>query len=208
MNQNFIGHYDEWRTKRINKIISFYGREFFRNKTLLEVGCGYGEIGACFFKLGALVTCSDARAEHLLVLKERYPKIQTIYADLDNEWPFRKKFDIVIHMGVLYHLKNIDYSLKNSCNAAQYLILETEVCDSFDPYMKISMVEEGYDQAFNGVGFRPSPRYVERVLSENSMMYIRSNDNLNASIHGYDWPLLGSGAWRMGERRFWFCYKK
>jgi hypothetical protein len=39
MIKNFEQHYVEWREKRIAKIEKIFGQDFFKNKTILEVGC-------------------------------------------------------------------------------------------------------------------------------------------------------------------------
>lgn len=71
-NRTFIDHYFEWRAKRVAAILNHYNPSFFFGKSLLEVGCGYGDIGTVFSNLGAAVTCSDARAEHLSIIRERH----------------------------------------------------------------------------------------------------------------------------------------
>jgi SAM-dependent methyltransferase len=203
----FTGHYDEWRAKRIAAIIGHYGSSFFLKKTLLEVGCGYGDIGNVFSKLGAEVTCSEARPHHLKVIRRRYPEVSVVQADLDSEWPF-KEFDIVIHMGVLYHLSSYIEPIKNACRSCRHMILETEVSDSDDPTYAPLVKEGGFDQALNGTGIRPSADAIEAVLRDCGMRYERvTDDRCNSGIHRYDWPVTNSKTWVSGLRRFWFVEK-
>lgn len=206
----FAVHYVEWRKRRIDAILQHYGEYAFRGRTLLELGCGQGDIGATFAKLGARVTASDARAEHIAIARERHPQIEFVCADLDNEWPFNRHFDFILHQGLLYHLEPTHRSLHKACQACDHLILETEVCDASDP-TTVVLVEEkqSYDQAFNRKGCRPSASRVETVLAQEGLCFERVNDaRCNSGFHVYDWQCSESGNFRDGLRRFWFANPK
>ena len=47
----FNDHYIDWRIKRISKILELYDKDFFNNKSILELGCGLGDIGKEFISL-------------------------------------------------------------------------------------------------------------------------------------------------------------
>jgi len=208
--EEFAGHYLKWRKQRIDAIVEHYKLQFFAGKNLLEVGCGHGDIGAHFQKLGAIVTCSDARPENLAVARNKYPEISTVLADLDRGWPFDDNFDIVIHMGLLYHLKEAEKPIREACAASWNLVLETEVCDSDDPNDILIVDEESrdYDQAFGGKGCRPSPAYVERILHDCGMTFTRIMDaRCNAEFHVYDWQVQNTKTWRSGLRAMWFAHR-
>lgn len=206
--KHFSGHYIGWRAKRLAAILSHYGPSFFFNKKVLEVGCGYGDIGAVFAQLGASVTCSDARRRYLDVVRERHPEINVVQANLDEEWPFEHQ-DLVVHMGVLYHLSHYIEPLQRVCRGCDFMVLETEVCDSDDPSFVVQTKEKGYDQAISGTGTRPSADAIERVLDSCGMKYERITDaRCNFELHRYDWQVTNSGAWQHGLRRFWFVERK
>jgi hypothetical protein len=42
---SFKGHYNNWRKTRIDKILSIFDKEFFKGKTVLELGAGHGDFG-------------------------------------------------------------------------------------------------------------------------------------------------------------------
>jgi len=86
----FVDHYPEWRRKRIAAIRDHYAPGFFHDKSLLEVGCGFGDIGAPFVDLGARVTCSDGRPGHVAEVTRRYSEVCAVVADLDKPWAFRE----------------------------------------------------------------------------------------------------------------------
>lgn len=203
----FQEHYQHWRSQRTSAIISHYGPLWFKGKRVLELGCGHGDIGSIFSLLGADVTFSDARSEHLDTLRQRYPFSNTVLANCENEWPFEGRFDLILHLGLLYHLKDFEFSLNKSLDFGGNVVLETEVCDSNDPN-QVSFVKEddaGYDQSFGGVGSRPSPAYLERVFHDRNASFERLTDaSCNSSFHCYDWRITNSGEWRHGLRRLWF----
>jgi SAM-dependent methyltransferase len=203
----FNDHYDDWRQKRIKAIENYYSVKFFNAKSILEIGCGYGDIGGHFANHNAVVTCSDAVQEYLIECKKRYPKVQTLQSDLDNNWPLGK-YDIIFHMGVLYHLKDYQKTLKEATKSCTYLVLETEVINSLDSCF-VNTNEDGYDQAFNKVGVRPSQKAIEEILDECNFDYeLVMDDRCNSGFHSYDWKLEDNKQYSHGLRRFWFCKQK
>ena len=203
----FRGHYDNWRVSRMNGVKKYILPDYFNSKTLLELGAGYGDIGNMFYELGAIVTSSDVRPEHLHVINQKYPHINTLKIDCDND-SIQYKYDIIVHWGVLYHLKEIEIHLEKISQKCDILLLETEVSDSNDNQFYVSTNEAGDDQAFNNKGIRPSPSYVESVLEKNGFQFKLIKDPiLNSEFHCYDWDITSSNTWRHGLRRFWICWK-
>ena len=107
----FTGHYNGWRTSRMNGVKKYISPEYFKSKTLLELGCGYADVGNMFYELGAIVTGSDCRKEHLENVNKKYPHIKTLLFDGDKD-SIQEKYDIIIHWGLLYHLKEIEIHLE------------------------------------------------------------------------------------------------
>lgn len=203
----FQGHYNGWRESRMNAIMKYIPIDYFKFKKLLEVGCGYADIGNEFYKLGANVTSSDVRKEHIEIVKQRYPHINTLYIDGDID-EISYHYDVIVHWGLLYHLYEIENHLKMISCKCDVLLLETEVADSDDPNFYIKTQENGSDQAFNSVGIRPSPSYVERILTQNGFQYKLIVDPiLNSDFHIYDWNVKNTNTWHHGLRRFWICWK-
>jgi hypothetical protein len=203
----FVGHYDGWRNSRMNGVKKYIKPHYFNNKTLLELGCGYADIGNIFSRLGAIVTSSDGREEHLRVVNQRYPHIRTLLIDGDNINAL-EKYDIIVHWGLLYHLKEIETHLEKVLQKCNVLLLETEVSDSDDKDFYIKTNEDGPDQALNNQGIRPSPNYVESILEKNGFRFKLIKDPiLNSGFHCYDWEITNSNTWRHGLRRFWICWR-
>lgn len=207
----FDGKYLEWNQKRIKAIIEHYGVNFMSGKKVLDLGCGHGDVGAAFYRLGAEVTAVDAREEHLKIVEKKHAGLKTVKLDLDNDWAFgNQKFDIIIDLGLLCHLRDYEKHLMSVCKATQHLILETSVCDSEDPYKVITFSENKgiYDWSLNGMGSRPSPAAIERILKNCGMDFKRvDNNKLNAGTFKYDWASKNNGEHSNEKRRMWFAWK-
>lgn len=210
----FGGHYVAWRQSRMNGLDKWLGHDFWKGKTVLEVGCGFADIGNTLHDRGAIVSCCDASESHIEHVKEKYPHLNSFVYDMDS--PFEqvgtehcKRYDVVLHFGVLYHLASTNKHMDDICQYCDWLILETEVNDSDGDYVLIR--NEGtlyYDQAYNGWASRLSAKHVEIALERNGMEYTRYDDSiLNARFHIYDWPEQPVGDWVPGHRRFWICQK-
>jgi hypothetical protein len=201
-------HYHEWRENRIKTMMKYLGNDFFENKSLLELGCFTGDIGRILHSYGAKVSCCDVRDEHIQQIKSLYPFLYAFQLDCDRSFKI-DYFDIIIHFGLLYHLKNIRESLLSLKNRCKYLILETEVCDSQNSDDIIYVKEDGIDQAYHGIGCKPSATLVEKYLDEADFSYKMIMDrDLNSSFHVYDWEVENTRKIRSGLRRFWICTNK
>jgi SAM-dependent methyltransferase len=207
----FDGKYFDWNSKRIKGIVDHYGYKFFYGKKLADLGCGYGDLSGTLYRLGSEITAVDVRQEHLKVVSKKFPGVKIVRANLEGPWPFHgTKFDMILDLSLICHLASIDEHLKAVCSSTTYLILETAVCDSDDPYKIIQIPEakEVYDLAFNGTGSRPSPAYVERILTDYGMSFKRMDKTkFNSGDYIYDWVALNNGSTDIHKRRIWFCVK-
>jgi cyclopropane fatty-acyl-phospholipid synthase-like methyltransferase len=205
--------YVELRKNRIKAIVDNFGVEWFKDKKVLELGCGHAEIGNAFYELGANVTSTDARAEHLEVVNERYPQLHTVLCNLNDDWPFDNDYDFIINTGILYHLENYETFLKHCFQSCENMFLESIVTDFKNPNYVIYSSEGGEDQAFLGIGCHPSEANIEKIIKENHFTFKRCfKSELNAGIHLFDWKRENSILcykyinekfhWL---RRAWFC---
>jgi len=210
----FLDHYIDWRIKRVNFIEKLYGKQFFKDKTILELGCGHGHIGRYLQnQLGAKVTFADGRQGHLDTLKEVMPNAETICFDQNNPWDLNRTFDIVLHWGVLYHLDNWKQDLESTSKHGNLIFLESEVCDSEDPEFEIKLEQvDGYDQDLGKFSTRMSSAAVEEKLIDLEFLYNRfDNTDLNSDFHCYDWACdintNKPAHYTKGHRRFWIAEK-
>lgn len=214
--QPFSGHYEAWRETRFAYILSRFGPDAFKGRSLLEMGAGHGILGSRFQELGAAVTCAEARADHVATGAARFPAQRFVCQNLEEDFRHLGIYDVVLHTGLLYHLAQPERHLRWLAEVTgEWLILETEVADSDDPEFILNIAEqsEAYDQSFVGVGTRPSAAYIERVLRSAGFTVERCDDpRINSGFHRYDWPVTNSDTWRFGSwehglRRFWLCRK-
>lgn len=207
---NFEGGYNESRPKRIREIVEHFGMEAFEGKTLLEVGAGYGHIGAEFANTyGAIVTCTDARAEYADVIRERHPQLTADVQDLEAPWPYEDKFDYVLLMGVLHHInpEYVPILLKDVCTRTGVLVLEHEVQDDEDPYKIDGIDRPHYDQSVHKLGCRPTTNYIERVLTEEGMQFKRCMDPRLDGPAQFTWQPGQGSQYGGGARRMWLAWK-
>jgi SAM-dependent methyltransferase len=207
----FDGKYLDWNQKRIKGILDHYGHKFIYYKKILDLGCGHADICGVFHRLGADVTAVDARQEHLKIASKKYNGIKIICNDLDKEWPFGQNFfDIILDLDLSCHLANFEEHLRQVCGACNHLILEASVCDSDDDKKIVSVLENKhiYDLSFNGVGSRPSPAAVERILTECGMNFCRQDSGkYNCGSYTYDWEIKNNEECDVNKRRLWFAVK-
>lgn len=207
----FDGKYFDWNQKRIKGIVDYYGYKFFYGKKLADLGCGHADMSGVLYRLGSDITAVDARQDHLKIVTKKFPGIKTVKGNLDGPWPFHgQNFDVVMDLGLICHLAAFENHLKVVCSSTTYLVLETAVCDSDDPYKCIQVPEgkEVYDLSYNGMGCRPSAAAIERVLAECHMSFKRvDNARFNSGDYVYDWQPKNDGSTSISKRRIWFCTK-
>lgn len=204
----FQGTYDGWRKTRIKKIEEVFGKYFFMDKTILELGCGYGHTGKYFSEvLKSKVTFAEGNKSFIEFIQKNNPTSEVLLLDQDKDWNLEKKFDIIIHWGVLYHLENWKEDLLNTMKHSDLIFLESEVANSDDDNFEFKFEDhDGYDQAVNKKATRPSANFIEKIITENGFSFERFDDaSINYHNHRYDWVVTNDPEKRekYGRRRFW-----
>lgn len=186
----FGGFYNEWRRRRVAKLEQVFGTGWFAGKKVLELGCGYGNIGRYFQALGADVTFSDARTELLDEVKRRDPAAKVILLDQNTDWSLGATYDLVIHFGVLYNLDEWARDLALAAQHSKWLAVETAVnrfVNRVEFKIKAPTYDHTYHGPFNSLGSLPSELMVEDVLAAQGMSYRRYDDkDLNFDTWKYD----------------------
>lgn len=202
------GGYNESRSKRITVMVDHYGKDALRGKTMLEVGAGYGDMGAEFARThGMKVTCTEGRPEYVEQIKERHPKVEAALQDIEQPWPFTEKFDFLLVLGVLHHINpaSIEPTLKEAFAISDNIVIDHEVTDKEDPYLIVTEDERGTDQSIRGVGCRPTTAYMERLFTELGMQFERCTDDRINGPADFTWEAGEAPA--IGPRRFWFVWR-
>lgn len=204
--------YPHWRTTRINKLLQIYGADGFAGMKILELGAGLCELGAFLAELGAEVTCLEGRAEQVAFARLKHrnvPNLRIEQADLEEDFSRFGRFDLILNVGLLYHLKNVDGHMATCFSMADDVVLETVVCDSLDPHKIIftSGRSDVIEESLHGHACRPSPFYVERLAQEHGFIVERHfSADLNASNGQfvYDWEHKSDGdLGGFHQQRFW-----
>jgi hypothetical protein len=182
-------YHPNWQENRIKYILSLYDKDFFKGKTILELGPYNGFIGSYFQSIGSHVTSIEGRLENVENIKKDYPNIENIiHYNLDTDkWEWGN-FDIIINFGLYYHLHNFHKEhLTNCINNCNIMFFESVIYDS--DISEIYFREEvGEDQSLSGMGGTPTLKYIENIFIKNDIDYeIHDSSNLNGDNHLYDW---------------------
>lgn len=119
------------RITKLNSILKL------QDKTVLEIGCFEGVHTLGLGMYGAKVTAIDSRIENVVKTIVRcgmYSFAPTCYVcNVEDEADFQNlpTFDVIHHVGVLYHLRDpIDHLLKIKSKARNGLLLDTHYATS------------------------------------------------------------------------------
>lgn len=190
------GIYPAFVRGRIRNITDHAGPGWFKGKTVLEVGCGYGYAGELLEGMGAIVTSLDARAEHIDVVKRRYPKRATAVKDLNKDsLKDLGRFDSVVAIGLLYHLENPAFCIKEIAAITPIVYLCSIVFDTVQPVCKATPGRTEFDQGTTRVSCLPSPAWIEKEFERwNFACRDISTDKANAPGNKFDWTAKNDGS--------------
>jgi hypothetical protein len=120
--------YDDWTKKRIHAIRGWFAKDWFNRKSVLEMGACHGDVGIELMKLGANVTFSDVRMEHMQEISNKIGfEPDMICINNNKDYTLNKKYDLILHMSLLCHIVNWKQDLKRVVDSSEYVILETIV---------------------------------------------------------------------------------
>jgi len=149
-------------------------------KRVLETGCGpRGDITTFLESKGAHVIAFDARQDVLDEHARRFPSRKHRLFKIDFNEPDCLSglghFDICVCVGTLYHLGQPQNAIEEMAKNCDTLILGTHVVrqaqvggvkisSSLDQWNIVGEDSATPNQAFDGVGCRPSPDFLRTVL--------------------------------------------
>ena len=92
--------------------------------SVADVGCGVGYFSGFLSELGFDVVGSDGRVENVEEAKRRYPQIVFRYWNVeDSSLDGRDCYDLVLCVGLLYHLESPIRALRNLSTIARKMLL-------------------------------------------------------------------------------------
>ena len=222
--------YEQWCNNRVNKILDVLGKDWFAGKKILELGACHGDIGIPLLKLGADVLFSDVRKENLQVIKDKFTYEDfvpnTIELNQNFEYDLKNKFDLVLHLGTLYHVEQWKQDLKCALNHSNIMFLETVV----SPYENTpDMLRDGSGYKYDAYNCKEplfTQESVEKTLTELGCKFVRfDNKSLNSDWNWlrkdcliknvYDWRYDNVGSYILNTkaeqmvhfRRMWMVIK-
>lgn len=212
----FGGFYNQWRLVRVWKLEQIFGVDWFKGKKILELGCGYGNVGLYLKSIGADVTFVDARQEFLDVVLKKCPDAKVIKIDQDEKWDLKQKFDLVIHWGITYNIKNWEQDLKCALKHGSNFAYETAV-NKFSKDIVIPIINPNYGEVHSGCynkeGMLPSIKSIEKILPKSAIRYDDAKMNFDNIIYTNPCNFLYNGlpktinTWNTesayGGRKFW-----
>lgn len=199
MNRMF---FEQWKQKRISKIIDIFGADWFAFKNVLELAACYGDIGIELIKLGANVTFTEGRDKNIRVIKDKLISfgIAPVVHKIDQNSPYsiNGKFDLVLHLGVLYHIEDWKRDIECALQHSNTMVLETIVNTNVNEKEKLLPVI--LDEDYEGLSTHCSlvtQEAIEEHLSFLGCKFIRfDTQQLNTTWSGagatqirnvYDW---------------------
>lgn len=198
--------YIAWRKQRLDALEKHLGLDWLSGLTVLELGAGCADMSGMLLSIGASsVLAVDGRQDYVDAARSR--GIDSVCLDLDVDEPPVGPFDVVFNVGLMYHLADPLRSIRVSiARARKFVVLETEVVDSFDNFVKLLDEHGRPDDGVGQKGGRPSPSAVESCVTELGWSHELVDVPDSPSGHRYRWELSGSGA--AGSqlyRRMWVC---
>lgn len=119
--------YKVWKENRVNRIIHLLGKEWFEGKEILELGACSGAIGNEFRHLGADLSFSEVNPQFLKDLHNTFPNCPVYEIDQNKTYNLNRSFDLVLHLGVLYHIENWEQDLECALNHTNLMVLDTRI---------------------------------------------------------------------------------
>jgi len=142
--------------------------------TAVDVGCGVGYFSDLLRALGLNVTGIDGRPGNIEEAQRRYPEID--FQVLDVEEPATAAlgpFDLVLCLGLLYHLENPFRAIRNlSSMTGGHIIIDTLVVPDNMPVALLQDEVDAADQGLDNIAFIPSETCLARMLYKSGFQSV------------------------------------
>ncbi len=151
--------------------------EFVRGadlRTALDVGCGFGYFSAFLRDLGLTVRAIDVRPGNIARARTRYPDIGFAVHDIEDPSVVALgDFDLVLCLGVLYHLENPFRAIRNLFSLTRKIcVIETMIAPFSAPLTAFVEEGEGLDQSQSHLAQIPSESWFLKTLSKAGFPFI------------------------------------
>ena len=155
------------------------------DKTIIDVGCGDGYYSIQCAKEGAkYVLGSDIDEKRISrgkLAKDVYQLTNVDFDTVDLYEDEIKQFDIVMGLGLLHRIPNIDDCLKKMCEIGKYVLLEFKTFDDPRPIIK-TQSGKSKSNKFNKLYGTPTISYISQKMGEFNFSCLevwKDKSNLN-----------------------------
>lgn len=169
-------HYDPLNASREEVIRGLLAslRDSVVLKTALDVGCGVGHFSSFIKNMGFEVLGLDGRPENVREAERRCPGIEFRVVDAeDRRIQSVGKFDLVLFLGIFYHLENPFTALRNLvAMTGKVAILEGMCHASSEPILAVRDEPLCEDQGLHHVALYPSENGLIKLLYRSGFAFV------------------------------------
>ena len=162
---------------------------------VLDIGCGGGLLSEPMCRLGANVTAIDASNKNIAIAnlhaKKNNLKINYICSS-PEKLKTKKKFDVILNMEIVEHVKDVDFFLKSCANLLKKngLMFVATINKTLKSYI-FAIVGAEYVLRWLPIGTHEwekfvKPEELKRILIENKLN-LKKIDGMNFNILKDEW---------------------
>ena len=134
--------------------------------TAADIGCGSGYFSALLGKMGFRVVALDGRPENVAEARRRNPEIDFRVGDVEDDTVRNLgAIDLVLCLGLLYHLENPFRGIRNLyAITGKILLIESVFLPGDDPVLTLRDESPDEDQGLRHVAFYPTEPGLVKML--------------------------------------------
>ena len=158
-----------------------------KEKTFLDIGCSDGFYSIEIAKLGAKHVIGsdldDLRINRAKFIKEVLKIKNVNFESLDlYKIPEEETYDVVLGLGLLHRIPDLDGCLKKMCQIGRTVILEFKAYRS-DRSVIVDHGGKSKSNNFNGLYKTPSVQYIKNKLNELNFTKIEVYEDKNSHLN-------------------------
>ncbi len=142
--------------------------------SVLDVGCGVGYFSEFLTRMDFQVLAVDGREENVTEARNRHSDIKFLVQDVeDKSITELGAFDLVLCLGLLYHLENPFRAIRNLFSVTgKVLLVESMYVPGPQPMMDLLDEAAAPNQGMNYVAFYPSERCLVKMLYRAGFKFV------------------------------------
>jgi SAM-dependent methyltransferase len=135
-------------------------------RSALDAGCGVGHFSGLLRDLHFRTMGFDGRIDNVEEARRRYPDVEFRVGDVEDPGIERLgSFDLVLCVGLLYHLENPFRAIRNISRLTSRLLLIESMCTGEKwPLLRLREEGSGEDQGLRYIAFYPSEACLIKML--------------------------------------------